>query len=262
MTHEQLQAIYEKMKTALADSASRVNEKSKVLTRKVGLLKFHENLKDFNKYICSPYIHHNHTSNIIPVLRAYIIKRSDVDTSYSEDYLSELTKHIETHNKMLKVRVALKHQTVNVFESNLVMKKYETFFVDDAGKKRENLDLMEVALNAQIEEKNGGKPAIKSITLFQYSRSKDNPSIKSIFKASYKDLIFNNYGLQIDWTNGEKEKVDMYKDSTYYKNLESGVDGKLGTHTIYKGGYVDNSPKITKDDIVNQIINDKEKPNE
>ena len=262
MTHEQLQAIYEKMKAALADSAARVHDKSKVLTKKVGLLKFHENLLDFNKYLCSPSIHHNHTANIIPVLRAYIIKRSDVDNAYSEDYLSELTKHIETHNKMLKVRVALKHQTVNVFESNLIMKKYETFFVDDAGKKRENLDLMEVALNAQIEEKNGGKPAIKSITFFQYSRSKDKPSIKSIFKATYKDLIFNNYGLQIDWTNGEKEKVDMYKDSTYYKNLESGVDGKLGTHTIYKGGYVDNTPKITKDDIVNNIINDKEKPNE
>ena len=265
-THEQLQAGYEKMKGALAESATRVEEKSKVLTKKVGLLKFHENLKDFNKYICSPYNHHNHTPNIIPVLRAYIVKRSDVDTAYSEDYLAELTKHIETHNKLLKVRVALKHKTVHIFEAQLVMKKYETFFVDDEGKKRANLDLMESALNTQIEENNGGKPAIKSITAFKYSRSKDKPETTTLFKASYKDLLFNNYGLQIEWTNGEKEKIDMYKDATYYKNLESGLDGKLGTYAIYKAEKPDATPKITKEEIkseiINNIINEPEKPNE
>lgn len=261
MTHEELQAIYEKMKLALANSAARVDEKSKVLTRKVGLLKFHENLKDFNKYICSPSIHHNHTPNIIPVLRAYIIKRSDVDTAYSEDYLAELTKHIELHNKGLRLRVELKHKTVNIFEAGLVMKKYETFFVDDQGKKKANLDLMQSALNALIEEKNGGRPAITGFTIYEYPKNKDKPA-RLIFRGTYKDLLFNNYSLTLDWTNEEKEKVDWYKDGTYYKNLESGIDGKLGTHAIYKGGYVDNAPKITKDDIVNQIINDKEKPNE
>lgn len=264
--YEKLKELHGKGKLKLKDSAEQVHLKSKLLTKTVGLLKFHENLMVFNNYLCNPANDHNHTQNIIPTLRNYIIKRSDVHETIREEYLTQIFNHIELHNKILKIRIELKHQTINVFSNELLMKKYETFFVDDEGKKRANLDLIKEALHLQLEEKNGGKPVITSITFFEYSRSKDKPSTKPLLKLSYRDLIFNNYGLNVEFSNGEIRKMDLYKDAIYYKDLAHGFDGKLGTYEIYKGEKsVPDSPEAkedAKEEIINQIINDKENPND
>lgn len=265
--YEKLKELHAKGKLKLKESAEQVHSKSsRLLAKTVGLLKFHENLTVFNEYLCNPANDHNHTQKIIPTLRNYIVKRSDVSESIREEYLTQIFNHIELHNKILKIRIELKHQTINVFSNELLMKKYETLFVDDEGKKRANLDLIKEALHLQLEEKNGGKPVITSITFFEYSRSKDKPSTKPLLKLSYRDLIFNNYGLNVEFSNGESRKMDLYKDAIYYKDLAHGVDGKLGTYEIYKGEKsIPDSPEAkedAKEDIINQIINDKENSND
>ncbi|KOP50884.1 hypothetical protein OX88_27200 [Pseudomonas coronafaciens pv. porri] len=275
MEYEELKIQLEIVKKDLSASAKRLAASKKTLTSKVGLLKFHENLTEFTDYVCDIRNNHNHLNGMAALLRNHITKKSNVTEEIREGYLSELVSHMDIHNKYIRIKIALKHRTVYILPNELVKRKYETFFVDDGGKKKENLDIIEEFLNKQIEENNNGKPAIKKIYISSCKKKtkkqseteiaegiKDNSGedFKNIITISHNDLKFNNYALKIEWTNGVIEKIDLYDNAVYHKDNAKTKDKKLEKTMIFRGEGIELNQ--TKDDVITKIINDKEKTNE
>jgi hypothetical protein len=275
MEYEELKIQLEKVKKDLSASAKRLAAKKQALTSKIGLLKFHENLTDFTDYVCDIRNNHNHLVGMATLLRNHITKKSDVTEEVREGYLSELASHMDIHNNYIRLKIALKHRTVYILPNELVKRKYETFFVDDGSKKKESLDIIEEFLNKQIEENNNGKPAVKKI-YFSSSKKKtkketeaeiadgikesEEYDFKNIITITHNDLKFNNYTMKIEWTNGVTEKIDLYNNAIYHKDNATTKDKKLEKTMIFKGEGILKIP--TKDELITQIINDKEKPND
>jgi hypothetical protein len=270
MEYEELKLQLEIVKKDLSASAKRLAASKKTLTSKIDLLKFHENLTEFTDYVCDIRNNHNHLNGMASLLRNHITKKSDVTEEVREGYLSDLVSHMDIHNNYIRIKIALKHRTVYILPNELVKRKYETFFVDDGTKIKENLDIIDEYLNKQIEENNNGKPAIKAFYIYRISKkskkqadgvetgkAEDN-DFKNLLSISHNDLKFHNYFGKFLWTNGVVDNFGIYDDAIYLKDNTGNDVGKLETKQILKG---DRKKKVVPATDT-KLINDKEKPNE
>lgn len=271
-TYDELKSEEDNAKKAFYTSATLLTEKKVILSEHIGILAIDKKLTAFNDYVCG-LVQHKHLASFSETLRKFLSKREDLDKAILDSYISELQNHFALHTHYINIKILLKHRTVFELPDNILNKQYEMFFAND-DKKLLNKDVIDKHLCKVMESKNGGKPAIKNLKIVQ---EKKKPKLKDGASAiatpakndkakiqyiSNDDLAFDDFSFPFEFTNGVKGTVAIYQGGIYIKHNGNSPDGKQVNVFTYKGEVGPDSIHFTKDELIKNIINDKEKPNE
>jgi len=230
------------LKEKLTQSGIELISKGDYLCANANLLDLKERLSKFNSYIAKPTIKHNHSGAIAAVIKRNVLRKkkeaADAKVPSLESYLTALTNHIELYNLYINERLKCRHVGIYVYPKEIVMMQYQVFFASNEQAK-ENFDIIDEVKKKQILEKNKGKPTIFKVMFIEREAKKKGdttPAKSKVLKIiTEADLVFNNYTLVTEFTNGVKRTEDIYPAGLYFKDNRTSEDGKLQPAGNFKG---------------------------
>ncbi|MBK3506762.1 hypothetical protein [Pseudomonas sp. MF6747] len=272
-TYEELKAEEEIAKNEFFQSAKKLTEKKVLLSEDIGLLKTDQNITAFNSYVCG-LVTYKHLPAFADTLRNFFIRKEGINVEILDNYINELKSHFEIHTRYIDIKILLKHKNVKELPQKILLKQYETFFANEE-KKLTYKDIVDNYFRRLMEVKNGGKAAIHSFSInLRKKVSKNKTPSNTNEKPSWKkeksvnqlvtneDLTYEDFWIPFEFTNGVKGTIAIYQGGIYIKHNGFSPDGKQVNVFTYNGEIGNESIHFSKEDIINSIINNKEKPNE